>query len=388
MLYSCMSKRPPGTDPEKQPASREQVQDTGRKSTIFFPPPPPGLEVQKEGSRVPGAMPSEGTGTNNGAIRNQGLSSHLSGSQYTGSYYGGGSEDGDVDDVDTKLLPIQLLSTLSFRYKDQGRRKAEAIFIPKGVQVNSKKIESLVTETWGLSMPNMIIACDAGSAHPVTLATKALCQGNAFRQWASEARAQTASKKDDLSTAVDGSKGMLSQKSQPLHLRASRQSKALHSIKPPHDGSKSGQVELQELFPAESEANVSQKDGTDGSLGDEAISVINQLLYQKLVTVYSAVLDAAQMSNNWIIVDRTKGGSPTAELLLEMAMAQVDTRPVVVVIDRASRLKHYHSTVAANQLEYILDMARASTPVGADTGVASTPQTHVCPSSYSLYDCK
>ena len=121
-------------------------------------------------------------------------------------------------------------------------------------------------------MPNMIIACDAGSAHPVTLATKALCQGNAFRQWASEARAQTASKKDDSSTAVDGSKGMLSQKSQPLHLRASRQSKALHSIKPPHDGSKSGQVELQELFPAESEANVSQKDGTDGSLGDEAIS--------------------------------------------------------------------------------------------------------------------
>ena len=169
-----MSKRPPGTDPQKQPASREQVQDTGRKSTIFFPPPPPGLEVQKEGARVPGAMPSEGTGTNNGAIRNQGLSSHLSGSQYTGSYYGGGSEDGDGDDVDTKLLPIQLLSTLSFRYKDQGRRKAEAIFIPKGVQVNSKKIESLVTETWGLSMPNMIISCDAGSAHPVTLATKAL----------------------------------------------------------------------------------------------------------------------------------------------------------------------------------------------------------------------
>lgn len=64
-------------------------------------------------------------------------------------------ESGD----DHKNLPIQLLSALSFRYKDQGRRKAEAIFVPKGVQLNSKKIETLVTETWGLSMPNMIISC-------------------------------------------------------------------------------------------------------------------------------------------------------------------------------------------------------------------------------------
>ena len=44
--------------------------------------------------------------------------------------------------------------------------------------------------------------------------------------------------------------------------------------------------------------------------------VVNVLLFQRLITVFSAVLDAAAMSNNWILIDRTNNGSSsTAELL-------------------------------------------------------------------------
>jgi hypothetical protein len=54
--------------------------------------------------------------------------------------------------------------------------------------------------------------------------------------------------------------------------------------------------------------------------------------------VFAAVLDAAKLSNNWILIDRTRSSSATAELLRELAIELTNTRPTVVVVDSIERL--------------------------------------------------
>ena len=49
-------------------------------------------------------------------------------------------------------------------------------------------------------------------------------------------------------------------------------------------------------------------------------------------------------------------------------MAQTDTRPVVIVLDRVSRLMRFTSEDSKIQLEAIQGMARGSKPLGVETG--------------------
>lgn len=61
-----------------------------------------------------------------------------------------------------------------------------------------------------------------------------------------------------------------------------------------------------------------------------------------MLNVFSALLDAATLSNSWIVVDRTlgEGGySATAEYLLELALERGSRRPTIIVIDSIQRLR-------------------------------------------------
>ena len=49
------------------------------------------------------------------------------------------------------------------------------------------------------------------------------------------------------------------------------------------------------------------------------------------------VLDAADIANNWILIDRTSAKSPAAELLIEAAMVQTASRPTILVSESASK---------------------------------------------------
>ena len=63
-----------------------------------------------------------------------------------------------------------------------------------------------------------------------------------------------------------------------------------------------------------------------------ALSVVNDVIFTKLVTIFAAVLDAAAINAkapNWIVLNRIIAKSPAAELLLEAAMGQTSSRPVV-----------------------------------------------------------
>ena len=43
---------------------------------------------------------------------------------------------------------------------------------------------------------------------------------------------------------------------------------------------------------------------SDDELAEECNVVINTLIFQRLLTIFSAVLDAASLSNNWILINR------------------------------------------------------------------------------------
>ena len=66
---------------------------------------------------------------------------------------------------------------------------------------------------------------------------------------------------------------------------------------------------------------------------------INNIIYTKLTEVFAALVDAATLAGNWIVVDRTDGsGSATAEILLELALSRGAVKPVIIVIDSLERL--------------------------------------------------
>jgi len=105
------------------------------------------------------------------------------------------------------------------------------MFIPKGGSLPRSKLRDIVRKAWGLELPNMLVNCDAGAAHPKQLATKMLLELPHFEQW------------------------------------------------------------IEDIKTHNSEGRTAPGESKDSS-------VANTLLFQKLITIFSAVVDAAAMSNN------------------------------------------------------------------------------------------
>jgi hypothetical protein len=95
--------------------------------------------------------------------------------------------------------------------------------------------------------------------------------------------------------------------------------------------------------------------------------VINQLIFQRLLTIFSAILDAASLSNNWIIINRASptGSSATAEFMLEIAMQQTSQRPTVIVIESLARLRRFTNEDAANQINSLTNLSNNAVPLTA-----------------------
>lgn len=80
-----------------------------------------------------------------------------------------------------------------------------------------------------------------------------------------------------------------------------------------------------------------------------ALEVINDVIFLKLVTIFSAVLDAAAIANNWIVIDRTSAKSPAAEVLIEAALKQTTSRPTILVVDSYDRLRNFKGKRAGGE---------------------------------------
>ena len=70
------------------------------------------------------------------------------------------------------------------------------------------------------------------------------------------------------------------------------------------------------------------------------VPLVNQLAFQRLLNVFEVLLKYAQSTESFIVIDRLQHMSPTAELMLELAMrAHGGTHPRVLVLDCRERLK-------------------------------------------------
>jgi hypothetical protein len=250
----------------------------------------------------------------------------------------------------------RLIRRCKFRAKS-GAAVGEMLFVPKDTAIAAKKLAAIVKEQWKLPPPNMLVNLDAGSAHPLTLATELLLGLPQFERWIASAHA--------------------SQRAQTKR----RQSKSqLLATGLPRPGTRveMGAKESMPLLATgqESEAGASESMPSLASAGDSAddpnnaVHVVNRLLFQKLVQTFSTIVDAACMSNNWIVFDRTRpeGASPTAELLLELAMERTQQRPVVIVIDSVERIKKWSHKDANAQVELIEKIRQEdSVPIGSET---------------------
>ena len=108
---------------------------------------------------------------------------------------------------------------------------------------------------------------------------------------------------------------------------------------------------------------------------DYALMVINEVVFLKLKTIFASVLDAADIADNWIVIDRVNGKSPAADLLIESAKDQSESTPTVVVIDSFSRLKNFTCDEAKECIEKMKTVRNA----GCDYAVDASPPTAPAP---------
>lgn len=248
--------------------------------------------------------------------------------------------------------------------------KAQFCLLPREYSLQSNKLLDLVKKTWGLTLPNLIIACDAGSAHPMQLGTTKLASLPQYQQWLQDARRH----RDTQLRQSSGDAAAASDVTTPARPQLLTQATVL-----------GGRTRM--ASPASPAAAAAAPPPSHIEATEEDLDMINTLMFQKMITTMAAVLDAAAMSNNWILIDRTtnrSAKSATAELLLELAMEQTDQRPTVLVIDTVERLEAFTSETSRRQLDILQKLGRSAVPLGEveENGASVSLEWPYEPSAY------
>ena len=179
--------------------------------------------------------------------------------------------------------PEENAKLASFFVKEPGA-SALAIFMPDGKRLVTADLLELTEKVWKMKGPNVMISCDAGTVHPKRFAAMPLVKTTkSFEGYWKDATQHA--------------------------------ERALH---PDKTGKPAPTADERDAF---------------------GLSVINDVLFLKLVTVFCAILDASTISDNWILIDRTGSKSPAADVLIEAAMMSTTSRPQTLVIDSFKRLK-------------------------------------------------
>ena len=284
------------------------------------------------------------------------------------------------------------------------RTKTEALFVPAGASVSKSKLLDLIKKTWKLPLPNLLIACDAGMAHPTTLATQELCMLKQFDTWIASADkhvrraalntlAAAADQKLEVArelvnTPVPAVAGLSTEPAPGLAAGKDSGAGVLSasppSTPPPSPPSPRG------LRGARARITPYEPPWQRPPPDAPTLGIVQKLLFQKLRTVFAAIVEAAAMSNNWIVVDRMSCKSPTAEYLLELALSQASQRPTVVVIDSEDRLQNFLAesekgvtSRAYEQRRRFDELKAQASPLGSDlVGSRSTVEWLYHPSEF------
>ena len=196
---------------------------------------------------------------------------------------------------------------------------AEVAFLP-AKQLTSQKLSEILHMDWKLPRPNLLVNLDSGATHPSEFANEQLRSLPQFEEWKKYARKQ---------------------------------------IKLP------GAAPHREAAPTGAAPASGSQEPEDTDVKD----IINGLVFNKMVTVFTALVDASQKTQHFIIVDRTDprfGSSPAADLLLELALQQIDVPPTILVVDSLSRLKKHKGEEADRQMDQLIKILANSWPRGQE----------------------
>ena len=92
--------------------------------------------------------------------------------------------------AEERVFQPQLLCELA-QFQVGGAVK-HALFLPAGLRLPAAKTLELAQRAWKLQLPNVLIACDAGTVHPKAFAGLELCGLDQFQQLWGEATQQAA----------------------------------------------------------------------------------------------------------------------------------------------------------------------------------------------------
>jgi hypothetical protein len=179
--------------------------------------------------------------------------------------------------------PDDMAKVGAFFVKESGTN-ADVIFIPDGIRLGMIQLQELTEKTWKMKGPNVMVSCDAGTVHPKKFAALPLVQ---------------------TTKSFDGF----------------------------------WKDALQHTHRALDPAKTGKAAPTQDEVDAFGLAVINDVLFLKLVTIFSSILDSAVIAENWLLIDRTGAKSPAADVLLEASMIATTSRPQTMVIDSLKRLK-------------------------------------------------
>ena len=246
-----------------------------------------------------------------------------------------------------------------FKIKETGR-VADILFARERLSPN--QVSQLLFETtyWSARAPTRLLYLDADFVHPKEFVTPALLALDAFKGTRRDAEAQLAvgAKAALLTTAKTGVTAATS--------TLSAASKALSS----------GNL----MSALSSTTPTGSPKGSDQRM----TSIVNDVLFAKLVTAFASLLDTAAAEGIWIVVDRVRALAPAAELLLECALAQATATPNVLVIDSYQRLRKMKRPAAPQATPQAAQPAAApaatpATTPAATSAAAAKPATALAP---------
>mmetsp|Transcript_107473 Transcript_107473/g.213413 ORF Transcript_107473/g.213413 Transcript_107473/m.213413 type:complete len:983 (-) Transcript_107473:41-2989(-) len=257
----------------------------------------------------------------------------------------------------------------TYQYKNAPGRTGlmQAAFIPPGKPLTKQRLLDLLTKEWRLGRPNLLVNLDAGAAHPIKLTTKRLLALRQFDKWCENARIQKVlSRRREADPGLPSKGEAAAATNTPATSTAKNDDMPSSSAAPCH-AILPGMV-MPPRFGDPPPASSYSFGPPPLALDADEVSILDRMMFEKLLCVYVAVLDAAEKTNNFVVVDRASpgGSSPTAELLLEMALQQTDAKPVILVIDTMTRLRSFKGKESERQLQYLGEVEGTGRIMGTD----------------------
>ncbi|CAD7922719.1 unnamed protein product [Amoebophrya sp. A120] len=211
----------------------------------------------------------------------------------------------------------------------RGERVTNSLFVPRKHQVSTSQFTETLKTKWNLQKPSMYIKLDFGTKHPCALSTSELLQEPAFKSIVEQASFQ-----------LNKKGGVMRKRGGPQDYMALERTASCEALEEEKEHA----------------LQVAQE--------------VDEVLFSRLVNVLTAVLQAAYMSNIWVVVDRTDStkSSPTSELLLELALQKCDKLPVVLCLDSLQRYQQFRPSFRVNeQLLHLFKLSSQAKPFDEPT---------------------